>query len=412
MIDSFFEALKNIMVEMSFYLFIGFLFTGILHVYVNKDFIVRQIGKDSLGSVIKATLLGIPIPICSCGVIPTGLGFYKSGASKGATVSFLTSTPQTGVDSILITYGLIGLPFAIIRVIAAIITGVFGGQMINLLKPKKKVLTESSCASSSVPPSRKISEVFKYGLGTFLNDVTNWLIVGILLAAIITIIIPDNLFSEPVLHGFGGMILMLIISIPMYICASGSVPIAASLMLKGLSPGAALVLLMAGPATNIATMTVLGKVLGKKETMIYLFSIILGALVVGGIIDYLLPAQWFSITQLQHHTHGGLPKGFKEFWAVVMTLLLLRSFALNLLAKWKDIKLGKQLKTSGNPIFTLSVKGMGCGKCKAKIENHIQEVIGVTTVRADLSKDLVYVEGTVDRKHIAQLISKLGYDVE
>ena len=142
-LSKYFIALVDLFNQMAPYLLIGFFLAGVLHVYLPKDKISKYLGKDNIVSVINAALIGIPLPLCSCGVIPTGISFYKNGASKGSSVSFLISTPQTGVDSILVTYSLLGLPYAIIRPIAALITGIFGGGITNALNHKtKEAVTE------------------------------------------------------------------------------------------------------------------------------------------------------------------------------------------------------------------------------------------------------------------------------
>ncbi|RLD62015.1 MAG: heavy metal-associated domain-containing protein, partial [Bacteroidetes bacterium] len=258
--------------EMSPYLLLGFFFAGILHVFFKKERIAKYMGGSKIKSAIYATLIGIPLPLCSCGVIPTGISFYKNGASKGSTVSFLISTPQTGVDSILVTYSLLGLPFAIIRPIIALISGVFGGVFTNYYT--KSDVQESSChlseANEKIDKKNVFSRFFNYAFVEFLQDISKWLIIGLMVAAFISLVLPDDFFTSYINNSLLSMGIVLLASIPLYVCATGSVPIAAVLLMKGLSPGAALVFLMAGPATNAATITVLGKVMGKKALTSYL----------------------------------------------------------------------------------------------------------------------------------------------
>jgi uncharacterized protein len=189
--------------------------------------------------------------LCSCGVIPTGISFYKHGASKASTVSFLISTPQTGVDSIFVTYSMLGLPFAIIRPIVAFITGLFGGLVTKKIDPEKAEKNLQNNENGNELPGGfipRIKEMFRYSFIEFLQDVSNWLIIGLLIAALISVIVPNDFFADKIPNDFIGMLIILVVSIPVYICATASVPVAVVLMLKGLSPGAALVLLMVGPA--------------------------------------------------------------------------------------------------------------------------------------------------------------------
>ena len=262
------------------------------------------LAKDDLRSIISAAAIGIPLPLCSCGVIPTAMSLRKEGASHSATTSFLIATPQTGVDSIMATYSVLGLPFAIIRPIAALCTAIFGGIMTSKVVQKRNTMnmTEPECNGNCATKelhSHKLVEIFRYGFVEMLQDVGKWLVIGLLLASLITVLVPDSYFEAFAHYPILNMLAILLFSIPMYLCAKGSIPIAAALMLKGLTPGAAFVLLMAGPATNIAALLVIRNVLGKSTMWSYLLSIICGALIFGCIIDYALPHEWFTSIQSQ-----------------------------------------------------------------------------------------------------------------
>lgn len=259
-------------------------------------------GGSSFSSVLYAALFGIPLPPCSCGVIPTAMSLKKEGASKGATVSFLIATPQTGVDSIIATYSLIGLPFAIMRPLAALATALSGGQMVNIFDKKddsKAIETASATAVQKKTFTGKCLTALKYAYVDMIQDIGRWLIIGLVVAGLITAFIPESFFAMFSGNSLLSMLIVLVFAIPMYLCATGSIPIAAALMLKGLSPGTALVLLMAGPAVNAASMLVVGKVLGKRTLTIYILSIIIGAITFGLGIDYLLPREWFTGELLQ-----------------------------------------------------------------------------------------------------------------
>ena len=294
--------------EMSPFLLLGFFFAGLLHAFVPGAVYSRYLSGHDLRSVLYAALLGVPLPLCSCGVLPTAMSLHKQGASKGATVAFLIATPETGVDSIAATYSLMGLPFAIVRPIVAFLTSLFAGVMVNRLTPSPSLDVslerggETSCCChhhntqlSIVNCQLKLKEALRYGFVDMMGDIGKWLVIGLIVAGLITVFVPNEFFEVFKDNTLLSMLLVLCIAIPMYICATGSIPIAVALIMKGLTPGAALVLLMAGPACNVASMLVIGKRLGKKTLVLYLIAIIIGAMTAGFIIDA-MPREWFLPT--------------------------------------------------------------------------------------------------------------------
>ena len=353
-IKLFFNELFSLTNEMSPYLLLGFLFAGILHIYIKKQAINKYLGKRNLKSVVLASLFGIPLPLCSCGVIPTGISFYKEGSSKGATVSFLISTPQTGIDSILVTYSLLGLPFAILRPIVALFSGIFGGLLANLIDKKRNRLQKNSdCSCETIKkPEQSNNKFFKmlnYAFVVFLQDIAKWLIIGLAIAALISITLPDDFFLRFIGNELLSMIIVLFASIPLYVCATASVPIAAVLILKGLSPGAALVFLMAGPATNAATITVLSKSLGKTTVFAYLMSIIIGAFFFGLLIDNFFPKDFFiDNIQIMHHKHL-IPEWFKTASTIMLTVLLINGLI-------KKYNITKNTKITDKDIISITVR--------------------------------------------------------
>ncbi len=324
----YFNELLSILNEMSPYLLLGFFISGLLHVYVPRSIYTRFLHRKGFRSVVGAAALGVPLPLCSCGVIPMSVSLKKEGASAGAVTSFLVATPQTGVDSILATYSLLGLPFAIIRPIASFVVAIFSGTLVDLLgdnkskkidyskmkfAPANNDLHTCSCGcghSHSINDDQKRGnfwDVLRYGYIDLMQDFGKWLVFGLLVAAAITAFVPDSFFTIFKDYYILNILLILLISAPMYICATGSIPIALSLMLKGVTPGAAFVLLMAGPATNFAALIILRREIGARKTAIYLLSIIIGAILCAFIIDYALPHDWFtSISPLSAcgHDHG------------------------------------------------------------------------------------------------------------
>ena len=277
--------------KMSPYLLLGFLLAGVMHAFVPSRLYRRYLGGSSFRSVVNAALLGVPLPLCSCGVIPTAMSLRKEGASKGAAVSFLIATPQTGVDSIFATYSLMGLPFALLRPVAALVTALFGGQVVNMFDKKDVAVAEEIEAQKEPALSfgGKIRKALKYAFVDMMQDIGRWLVVGLVVAGLITVFVPASFFALFADNSLLSMVVVLLFAMPMYLCATGSIPIAVALMLKGLSPGTALVLLMAGPAVNAASMLVVGKVMGRRSLMLYLLSIVGGAMAFGLAVDHLLP---------------------------------------------------------------------------------------------------------------------------
>ena len=298
-LQSLLTDIWGLMAEMAPYLLLGFLLAGLMHEFIPRRLYAEYLSPNNLRSVLLAALFGIPLPLCSCGVLPTAMGLRREGASRGATVSFLIATPQTGVDSIIATYSLMGLPFAILRPIVALLTSVFGGVLVNyrsampLDKIKRSTHRGASLAKdinhndNPNKPSflQRLWGAIQYGFIDMMGDIGKWLIVGLVVAGMITTLVPDQWFAIFKDNSLLSILLVLAISVPMYICATGSIPIAVALMMKGLTPGAALVLLMAGPACNVASLLVIRKVLGRRTQLLYLLAIISGAVLFGLGID-------------------------------------------------------------------------------------------------------------------------------
>jgi len=287
---------------MSPWLLFGFLVAGILSVLIPEGQVKKILGKPGFGSILKAALLGVPLPLCSCGVIPVALSLRKEGASRGAVNSFLISTPQTGVDSIVVTYSMMGWVFALFRPFAAFFAGLFGGIVAELFDKENRnaaacceheeesCCCEKECCSGEEPNKKRAGFFGKavyalhYGFVVLTGDVAGALLAGISIAALIGIFVPENWFGA-FGTGFVSMLAMMALGIPMYVCSSASVPIAAAFMLKGISPGAALVFLMAGPGTNAATVSILWNSFGRRSALLYLISIIVSSLLMGGLLN-------------------------------------------------------------------------------------------------------------------------------
>jgi len=295
--------------EVAPYLFLGFAVAGILHVFVPDKKILKYLGRSAgkFRSALNASLLGIPLPLCSCGVVPTALSLKDRGATKGATLSFLISTPETGVDSIAITYALLDPIMTVFRPVATMTTALLTGITENIMDGKKEsslqkdtillmqpapVCSDVSCSCNSTIPlaedaslGSKIKAGLRYAFVELLGDIATWLIISIVVAGIISYVIPDEIIGEYLGGGVFSMFIMLVVGIPLYICATASTPMAAALISKGMSPGTAFVFLLSGPATNAATITMVTKFLGKRSATIYLAMIALCSMAFGLLLD-------------------------------------------------------------------------------------------------------------------------------
>ena len=363
---TFFEALLELSNAMAPYILFGLLFAGILHELVPESIVTKHLGKENIGSVVKATLFGIPLPVCSCGVIPLATGIKKSGASKGATLSFLISTPITGVDSILATYGIFGWIFTIYRIVTSMIISIIAGILTNIFardtqtpkpgfapkpntpsfsaasvsgafatlpqEPKERCESGCGCENNSTDDTKRFSltAALRYGFVTLLGDIAKPLFWGLLLGALITVAIPDNLSDILKTYHWLSYLIVIAIAVPMYVCATASLPIAAGLMLSGVSAGAAFVFLSAGPATNTVTIGVVKKILGNRSLYIYLGSIIVGSILFGLGLDYLFDKNDIDPKALVHMgEHAGIIAYLSSalLWTLVLWFILQPLFA-------------------------------------------------------------------------------------
>lgn len=392
--------------EMAIYLVFGFLIAGVLHIFFPSSFVFKHIGKNNFSSVVKSSLFGIPLPLCSCGVIPVATAIRKKGASKGATVSFLISTPQIGTDSFFITYSLLGWVFAAVRIFASAITALFAGIITNIFNRNDKIKTEAPETNNfSDNAKTRTKTMFNYVQNELFGSIAKYIAFGILLAGLISAFVPNNFFELYLNNQFLSMLIMLIIAIPIYVCATASTPIAASLILKGLSPGAALVFLLAGPATNAVTISTIIKILGKKVLAIYLGSIIIVSMLLGYLLNLLVFDTSLSIMHL--HEHEILPEWLKIAGSIILLLMFFGHFFGILRMKIKSKEINKMKKIS------LSVVGMTCNHCVTTVKKAVESVEGTTNVEVDLSKGEVFFNFDNDNlEKIKESIRKSGYEVK
>ena len=403
----FCNAFLSVLNAMSPYLLLGFLIAGILHVFVPKRFYAKYLSRDNKLSVLWAALLGIPLPLCSCGVIPTAVGLKNEGASKGAVASFLIATPQTGIDSILATFSLMGLGFAIVRPVAALVSGICGGFLVNrfVKADEGEYVSEVSC---KVEGGNRLWRVLKYAYFDMIQDIGLRLVIGLLVAALINVAVPDEFFlsfgSQPLLQ----MLVILAVAVPMYICSTGSIPVAAALMMKGLSPGAALVMLMAGPAVNIASILVVKKSMGSRFTWIYLltivgFSILFGLLINAFGINIVGMSESCGMHGACCHAEAAAPSVFKIVCSSLLVLFIIIALGMKFFDKFK-----KQETEAGTVVY--AVEGMHCNHCKAAVEQSVGKLKGVETCEATPAANMLVVTGTASENEIRKAVEQAGFE--
>lgn len=330
----------DLLLDASVYILLGIFMGGLLKVFLSPSYISRHLGSGRFSSVFKAAFLGIPIPICSCGVLPVAATLKKQGANRGATMAFLISTPESGVDSISITYALLDPIMTIARPVAAFISAVVAGVSENLWKPAISTPHPSdflcpvdSCSSADCGEGsqikhhtlfEKISAGLRYAVNDVWDDIAGWFFLGLLLAGVITVIVPDEMIFKYLGGGLPAMLLMLVVGIPLYICATASTPIAAALLLKGISPGAALVFLLVGPATNITSLSVLIGILGKRATVLYLVVISVVSVSCGLVLDQVYSRFGISVHAVVGHGGEIVPYPMKLTGALLILLISIK----------------------------------------------------------------------------------------
>ncbi len=333
-------AAWRLYLESSVYILFGLLVSGLLRVYLSPHSVAAHLGRGRFGPVFKAALLGIPLPLCSCGVLPAAAGLRRQGANRGATTAFLISTPESGVDSIAITWALLDPILTVARPVAAFVTATAAGVLENLVgseeeerrveAPDLTCPVDGCCDGVDCPPEEHARhhgflERFWAGLLFAFTDVwadiVGWFFVGLLLAGAVSALVPVEIMGRFLGGGLGSMLLMLLVGVPLYICATASTPIAAALILKGVSPGAALVFLLAGPATNVTSLTVLLGILGRRATVLYLGSLAVGAVLFGLAVDQLYAALGISPQAVIGQAAEVIPPWAQSAAAMVLLLL-------------------------------------------------------------------------------------------
>ncbi|MBN1595050.1 permease [candidate division FCPU426 bacterium] len=411
---SYLSELWKILTELAPWLFLGASMAGLLKIFLPRNFISTHMGGSSVWSILKTTLLGIPLPLCSCGVLPATLGLKKDGASNGAAVGFLISTPQTGIDSILVTSSFLGWPLALFKVGSALVTGLLGGLFVQATETKGISTPVHPLPEKApmLPPRQTASKwriVWNYSIHELIGGIYIYLAAGLVIAALISTLFPTNALAQmPALQGMGGMLLMLGLSIPIYVCTTGSVPIAASLIAAGLPVGSALVFLMAGPATNIATLSAVTRSFGARITAIYLGTVVLASMVFGLVFQStFLPTPDSLIPLHQHHT-AWYYMVLNHAAAVLLTALMLRWAWQDLQSWWRRLKGQRPAQQA----FTLRIKGMSCKNCAVTVRRSLEQLPNVRLVSVQWENGTARIQGDgLDFKRIAQVIHQAGYEV-
>ncbi|RCU49611.1 permease [Corallincola holothuriorum] len=350
---AFSNSLMDIFIESAPWLLLGFFVAGLIKSFVPADFMSRHLGGRGIWATVKAAVIGAPLPLCSCGVVPAALGLRRSGASKNSTVSFLVATPETGVDSIAVTYALLGPVMAIVRPIAAIFSGILSGVLVGKAEASDGSLAASadaekatssccssqgSCSSEKPRATEKVSVYQRLVAGVgfsfhdMLKDIAFWLLIGLAFAAAVQTWVPASFLAQWG-SGFLAFVVMALIGVPMYICATASTPIAAGLLLAGVSPGAVLVFMMVGPATNLGTLAIVGKELGKRALVAYLGGVVIASFMFGYLLNIVVVAQGWDIAG-KAHEHMASEGMISQLSALLLGAAILRLVVIEMKARF------------------------------------------------------------------------------
>ncbi len=375
-------ACWDLLQQASLYILFGLLVGGMLKVYLSTAYVANHLGSGRFSSVFKAALLGIPIPLCSCGVLPAAASLKKQGANNGAITAFLISTPESGVDSISITWALLDPIMTIARPVSAFISAFAAGIAENFLNPptdKNQAAPDLSCPIDNCcdgvdcPPAEhkkhhsfveKLKKGFQYAADDLWSDLAGWFFVGILLAGIITVLVPDDMIAGYFGGGLLSMLLMLLFGIPLYICATASTPIAAAFIMKGVSPGTALVFLLVGPATNVTSLSVLVGLLGKRAAALYLISIAVVSVLCGLVVDAIYFSLGISAVAVAGQAAEILP-GWLMLSATLLLLVLSIRPLSNIFMGWfgrgDDCACSSGSCSKGHDHMPVDAADAGCG---------------------------------------------------
>ena len=388
----------NTLCELAPWLLLGMLLSGILHVALPRDFLQRHL-RGRWG-VLRAVVFGIPLPLCSCGVLPTGIGLHKDGASRGAAVGFLISTPQTGVDSILVCAALLGWPFAIFKVLVALVLGCVGGWLTDAIEPEGPIESVHDRQLTGRPP---LSELFPHAM-ELLRSIWLWMLVGLLVAAVLGTWAPAEAVSRGFGTGVGGIMLAnlatLLVSVPLYVCTTSSVPIAAALVSGGFPLATAMVFLIAGPATNVGALLTIAKNLGMRTTAVYLGTIVVGSAISAAVFAWLAMDSPVEAGHLHQHT--------PHLWQQLAAGVLLALIGWCAIDRWR----WKRAVAKVDPdegFKTYEVEGMTCQNCADRLGKALGNMDGVESAAIDLENHTAHVSGAATATQVEDVIRHCGF---
>jgi hypothetical protein len=411
----------SVLGQMAPYLLLGFLAAGVLSVCISPEFVERHLGGRGFRPVWKATLFGVPLVLCSCGVIPVTASFRRHGASRAAATSFLLSTPQTGIDSIAITYALLGPVIAVFRPIIAFVTGLMGGVLVWLFGEAEATGAAGGaspqCAEVCCTGDRRRSVVrraLEYGFLVLPRDIGGALLLGIVIAGVIGVLVPQNGWEAYLGGGILSIVAMMLLGVPLYVCASASVPIAAGLIHAGASPGAALAFLISGPASNPATITTVWKLLGRRTAMLYLLAVATSAIGGGLLLDWLMPALHAVVPPLTAHAHETMRSGWlSAFWAIVLLAVFVTSYAAKRAPTLPPVAQTDNHIQASQKRLDLAIDGMTCGHCAEAVSRALSRCPHVAAVQVDLARGRAVVTGEGLRvDELVAAVQSAGYQAQ
>jgi uncharacterized membrane protein YraQ (UPF0718 family)/copper chaperone CopZ len=391
----------SVLLALAPWLLLGAALAGLLHVLVPPGFVRRRF--RGYGGVVRAVALGVPLPLCSCGVIPAAIGLRRDGASRGAAIGFLVATPQTGVDSILVSASLLGWPFALWKVGSALVTGLVAGFLVEREDEDGAPAPEAATPETTAP--RGLRAGIDHAVEV-VRSIWRWIALGVAVSAVIGAWVPPaSLAAVAELPAVLVMLATLAIAVPLYVCATASVPIAAMLVAGGFPPGAALVFLMAGPATNVATIGAVARGFGRRALVIYLSTIVIGSMALAWIFDAVLADT--AAAHVHAHLHG--EGAWWEVTAAVVLVAALGWFALADLRRWSARSRAAAPAVAVLPTIEVGVVGMNCEGCVAHLEDTLRGAPGVVGCEVTLEPGRAIVRGDIDEAAVHELVRKAGY---
>lgn len=398
----------SMLLDLSLWLILGLLLSGILHVWVPVKWIQKHLSQDGFRGVLKAALIGMPLPLCSCGVIPVATHLRRSGAGRGSTTAFLVSTPVTGLDSILVTNAMMGPVIAVVRPVASVLAGVLAGLLAGN--------SPSNLPSENLAPVQlrekiygnfweKLGAGLRYAWGDLFAGVAPWILLGIVLAGFIDVVVPEKLIAGFGASGIWPYLVMMLIGLPVYVCATGSLPIAAVLLSSGISPGAVLVFLISGPAANVATISFVAGFLGRRSLFAYLSSIFIVSMLAGILLDWFFPG--LAIGTAKGHSHLEHDANFvQKLGAVFLAMALLWHVRTLFFRPRKKHNLFR-----GNEL-TLFIPNIDCRRCKQHIEEGLQSFPGLKFVEVNVENRTLLARGELDEVALRNQLKTLGYPAQ